>query len=383
MVMSVTKVRLPYCYKATFVKKRRKTERRDFLCGEVTAEVPDLSSMDVRIVAEWTNILFRDDGALGRTRPVTSRAVMWNGSFYVPAGEYMQDTVPRHIIKDTLVIPQDAAWHYKGIYDFETASNLFLEVGKAIRGDDDFERLREAISFGRKREPKYELPDTLIHDDRELHRRVVQQIADGLIFINGTTWKKVPSICLRLNLNQSAEAAWVNVCHGAYGYNQGRPENLKWDIDSKLHHRHFGLNEVGRLLQGIGPGIRVSWDVSKIEVISSEAVRFNGTSEYIGRAMQSAVLAHEATLGTMAGSLVEDWIGVRVALDRHIAKPDDDFHQDDINRLLRLLEADISPYSKRRNAEVSENIAHFLKSGAADTIPMPAPGYYKSDLWAR
>lgn len=374
------RVRLPVCYKGSFIRKGRKTVQEAYLHGEVSADVPELSGNEVRVVAEWTNILFPDDGPLNRTRPAPSRVVSWNGDLYVPAGLYMEDTVPADIIAKTLETLHDEVWHYQGIYNFQIASPMFTEIGDCIRGGDALEVLGLTNPFAGKPKPKFTPADTLVSAESEGNRAIVQKIVESLIFVDGTVWKKVPSIQLQLNMHDGFGEALVTVVHGAYGYNHGYGGNVKWEIDRYLRHRHYALNEIGRLLADVGPGIDLSWEVSKLVIHDHEAIRFNGASNFTARAMESAVLAHENSLGTMSSGLIDDWLAVRSAVDLHKAFPREELLQEDVDRLFRLLDADTGQRSVRWNETIKKHVID-RSSDWDQNILMPSLGHHDSTQW--
>ncbi|MCS4089311.1 hypothetical protein [Rhizobium sp. BK176] len=374
------RVRLPYCYEASFIKNGRKTVHEGYLHGEVAADVPELSRGDVRVVAEWSNHLFPDDGPLNRTKFAHSKAVSWNGGLYVPAGEDMEDDIPAEVIAKTLDVMHDELWCYKAIYNYETACNSFSAIGDCIRGCDVYQFL--GISpFGRQpKKPTYEANDRILNENADAHRAIVQDIANSLAFIDGTVWKRVPSIQLRLNVNEGAAKAWVTVVHGAYGYNEARGLRNKWDVDRHLHHRFYALNEIGRLLKDVGPGIDVSWRVSRIEIHDVDAIRFNGASNYAARAMESAVMAHANQVGLTDQGWINDWLALRTAVERHREFPDDEMSQQDVERMFRLLDAD-GDRGPARAERARRYIGGYRSESWDRNTLMPALGHHDSGQW--
>lgn len=378
------RVRLPFCYEASFKKKGRKTVHKGYLSGEVSGDVPELCDGDVRVVAEWENLLFPDDGRLNRTRFAASRAVIWNGGLYVPAGVYMENTVPADVIAKTLDVPQDEAWHYRAIYGFDFPGDFPTEIGDCVRGCGGLEFHGIENPFKRKPKPKFEPSDTIVDAmGAETHRDIVQNIVNSLIFIEGKVWKRVPSIQLQLNLNQGAKSAWITVVHGLFGYKNEPRLPDKHTTVRALRHRYYALTEIGRLLEDIGPGIDVSWQVFNLVIHDAEAIRFNGATEYTVRAMEHCLLLHEDSLGSMSRELVDDWTALRAAVDRHKERPIYDVLQDDVDRLFRLLDEQQNPdaWSVRINEEIKAYVTAYRSTKWDGGTPMPTIGHHDSSRW--
>ncbi|MBY3433579.1 hypothetical protein HFN89_05400 [Rhizobium laguerreae] len=376
------RVRLPFCYEASFVKKGRKTVHECYLHGEVSADVPELAGSDVRTVAEWSNLLFPDDGRLNRTKLAHSRAVSWNGGLYVPAGQDMEDTVPADVIAGTLDILHDEVWLYDAIYDLGIAGSMSAAIGDCIRGSGALEFLGLENPFLRKPKAKFEPSDTIVNADSEAHRAIVQDIVDSLVFIDGTVWKRVPSIQLRLNLNRGVAKAWVTVVHGSYGYNNEERLDDKYKIDRYLHHRYYALNEIGRLLADIGAGIDVGWLVSELVIHDAEAISFNGASNFTARAMESCVLEYAKSLGSMTDERIDDWMAVRDAVTRHKAFPNEEMSQENVDRFLRLLDgSEPDPWARRQHEDIKKYVAAYRSANRDRHTPMPAVGHHDSDRW--
>jgi hypothetical protein len=309
-----------------------------------------------------------------------SQAVTWNGDLYVPAGEYMEDKIPANVIAKTLDIVQSELCHYKAIYNYEMASPLLHSIGDYMRGCDAFGFNGIKRFNDPKKSPKFEPGDKLITDDKDTHRAVVQKIVNSLLFIEGTVWKKVPSLQLCLNLNEGASAAWITVVHGAYGYNKASEWRGKWLLDIHLHHRYYSLDEIGRILRDVGPGVDVSWLVSCLKIHDLEAVRFNGASDYIGRALDKTVTLYADQVGSASRAEINDWLTARSAADRHQAFPREDIGHCEIESLFRLLDHDTG-LSRPHSERIKRYVNGYQNANWDRNAAMPPLGHHQSDKW--
>jgi hypothetical protein len=293
----------------------------------------------------------------------------------------MEDKIPAEIIAKTLDVRHDEVWCYEAIYDYSTACHGLTEIGRCIRGCGALEYHGLEGLLGRRRpEPKYEPNDKLLGDNAHEHRKIVQEIVNSLVFIDGTVWKKVPSIRLLLNVNEGAKAAWVSIVHGSYGYNQARGLRTKWDVLRSLHHRFYSLNETGKLLHDIGPGIDVSWRVEKIAIHDLEAIRFNGAADYAARAMEGAVMAHADHVGSADQGRINDWLALRTAVERHRESPNEEIDREAISSLLRLLDAGVE-LGPARNEPIRRYVNGYRSDNWDKNIVMPQLGHHLSDQW--
>jgi hypothetical protein len=345
----------------------------------VSAYVPELKGSEVKTVAEWENQIFPDDVALNRTKMVASRAVLWRGGLYVPAGEFMKDTVPADVVAKTLDTFHDETWCYKGIYDYEAADPETVRISDCIRGGDVWEVYGiTKFNESSRQDPKFEPTDTIVQADSETDRAIVQKIVESLVFIDGTVWKKVPSIHLELNLNRGAGKAWVTVAHGPFGYGRGY---VRRGISRKLWHRSYALNEMGRLLASVGSDIDVCWQIGKLAIHDIDAIRFDGASDYAARAMKNAVVAHSRSLGATDSGLINDWVAVREAERRYDANPSVGISADDIERLVRLIDAHPNPGYFSLYDEVKDHLESYRAPAWDRNAAMPRLGHHNSNQW--
>lgn len=359
-------VLLPYRFKVKYTVPRRKTVQEAVVMDHVSAWVPEVSGRDVKTVAEWVNVEFPDD--FKRRADIPTKAITWSGGLYVPAGQGMEDSVPSDVLLMTLRRPQDATWHFVEIYQLERTEQAITDIGDRIRGDSWIpnQRLEKGIPARH----------SFVSSTQEFHRSVVQKIVNSLLIVDGTVWKKVPSIQLRLNLNMPK--AWVTLVHGRYGYNDGERDDQAWWVDRNLRFRNYDLTEVGRLLAHVEDGVDLSWEVSDIKVHDAAAIRFDGSAEFTSRVMRSVTLHNEARLGQLSRERVEDWTWVRAVLDDYVAGRIEGFTDEDIDRLFSLMTVKLDgDYANARMDVQRRQIEAYRRTKWDGAVSVPTVGHYQ------
>jgi hypothetical protein len=281
-------VSLPFIYSVSFRFKGKDRISRTVATGSVFSNVPEISSDETEVAARWNSQGFDNE------------VLLWNGDLYRRAND------PRDR-------PIEVGAFNVGVNPFSVADNLSTSSGVLGFNDwwgKDGQVLRRALggverplSLARGAEP--------IDSTEGASRAAAQRLADGLVFIDGVLWHRIPGVLLALSTYPGSADSTAFVTIPPYGGGVDRLLNSVEGEQNPTFVRYFNLDESDPL---DGEGRPLSFDFEDLEILRPEARSYDGRSEFAARIMNSAVRISAFRLGEMAQDNVARWTRMRDAV---------------------------------------------------------------------
>jgi hypothetical protein len=254
----------------------------------VRSTVPEISSDEAEVAARWKSQGFRHE------------ILLWNGDLYRHAND------PRDR-------PMEVRAFSTGINPFSVADNL-ASSSRVLGFNDwwgkDGQVLRRAL--GGFEEPLSLARGAEIIDSTEAaSRSAAQRLADGLLFIDGTLWHRIPGLLLAKSTFPGSDGSTATVTIPPYG---GAVDRLLYTVEGEQNPTfvlYFNLDEAELLDHGKQA---ITYDFRKLEILRPEATAYDGRSEFAARIMNSAVRISGFRLGEMAQENVAQWTLMREAV---------------------------------------------------------------------
>lgn len=299
----VVKFWLPYSYTVEHIPKKRVNTRIDFAYDYVEGEIPMVSKSDTRLAASLEYVLRQPTGL--SVLPWEIRT--WEGSLIVKVRSDDEPEVATEWLPHTSDLSSTRPTACAPIYGFDLPR--FGEVprrfARLFAGD-----MRDTTHFD-----SLAVRGRIVSSHKDAERTRVQDIADSLVSVDGTLWRKAGYAGLFLDMRDTfGLGRWAGMMAEPHGYSfhcvfseDERKRQPGW-------RRGFDVTEQERLIHH-SPD-EVEWNFRKLDLKDTDALSFDGEKDFIVRSMDYAVLHSADQVGDMVGEAVQAWTTVRDAVDR-------------------------------------------------------------------
>lgn len=339
------RIRMPFVYFASYVPFKRKRERGGLFLGHVEADVPEITSSEVEVVAQWT---YPSNLLEAKGDPIT-RCVRYGGQLFMPAANNL--------------LPELAASQLPWGDGTYRNVDMLQQVYEMLPHTKDWSELRRAMSNRSTLSPDPNSDGVVKESQFERDRQDTQDKADALMIIDGMVWKNVPHINFRLDYFPGmGYPAHLTVSSGANpldGYAFRHPEEAN---KLPLRIRRFAVTRYEEMEPHL-VGLSVDKRYESLEVFDPEAVAFNGRSDFIARLMQCAVHRDRGRLGGFDGDRIARWAFFRDAVAAHVADPLADIPEETVSQLVEYISEEVLAKDLGYVPELLEVIEKYSTTG--------------------
>lgn len=248
--------------------------RRVMKLGQVSAEVPEVSLRDVKMVASWKL------GGIGHDNPQVM-CVAWDGDLYLPVrnrGQVQLRVMPRHAF-DAHIVEYDHLVELTGLYDAVPIQ--------------EFNFLVDALEGRRKVNTRTYID--VLESDGGGRRAFAQSRVDSLLNVSGAYWRKVPYLAFKLAMHENG-SVFHTIEGGVPDY--GLLGDGRLPARSPSAYLHFPLRGLDQMVSFAGPPDRQY--IHDLEIDADFPDGFDTRSELVARTVGSVLRSCEDRLGDMS-----------------------------------------------------------------------------------
>lgn len=283
------RVTLPYSYVLEFRRPRRKTADRQYFTDHVTFELPEVSSSETGLVAEWVN--HTDTGG---AIPMTARR--WGDGLYVPTDEI---TDVELMASDIPSLPNERVFSsrpFEALYGMRPGQTRYDTIHDTLFCVPHWSTVPRNIE--------------VIQSTRDEERQHAEACFGNLLSIDGKIWKRVPSLVLALThcepdgyLYASVQAGRSGLAHRYLSYG-----SLPFWHTLKLPMGQEDLLEEFRHPTFV-PDHAVKY--SDVSIHDPSALEFDALRDFVARGAEEIVSRLAADIGNTTPDMVEGWLNMR------------------------------------------------------------------------
>jgi hypothetical protein len=289
------KIQLPFIYAAeAVVGKKRNAQTLNYL-GIVEADIREITSDMAPVALSWAST-----NRANRLHEVR----VYDGGFYVPAAKFQRDAknFPASLLTNLSRL------------DDETANGIGFMLGYAV-GQPAWHDLTKYTGSSPKDVPQVTDIKTLVSSQEETDRAAAEEIAAGLVSIDGILYRKVeePVLAVSNHLLRGSPNVSVSVHMGSRRY--GKPIDLDEGItvSDPLNTKFFPLTEMGRALDvahnfGVPVDLKVEGEP---EVLIPAVLAFDPEFDAAARTAEYAFEGLKAGIFRFDRRTIEAWVSVR------------------------------------------------------------------------
>jgi hypothetical protein len=300
------KIQLPFIYSAEAVVGRKKNSQALNYLGTVEADIREITSAMAPVAVSWAST-----NSANRHHEVRA----FDGGFYVPAAKFQRDAKN---------FPASTLSGLSRLND-ETANGIALMLGYAL-GQPAWHDLSKFTGPSPKDVPLTSDIKTLVSSQEETDRAAAEEVANGLVSIDGILYKRVeePVVAVSSHLLRGLPNVSVSVHTGVRRY--GAPIDLDEGVlvSDPLNTRFFPLTEMGRALDAARDfGLPVDLKIEGVpEVHIPVAFTFDAEFDAAARTAEYAFEGLKAGIARFDRRTIEAWVSIRERYWSYLATGD-------------------------------------------------------------
>ncbi|MBY3157355.1 hypothetical protein HFO56_34075 [Rhizobium laguerreae] len=300
------KIQLPFIYSAEAVVGRKKNSQTLNYLGTVEADIREITSATAPIAVSWAST-----NSANRQHHVR----VFDGGFYVPAAKLQRDAgnFPASMLSSVSRLNEEAAHGIAVMHGY-------------VLGQPAWHDLSKFTGPTPKDVPKTDDIKTLVSSQEETDRAAAEEVANGLVSIDGILYRRVeePVLAVSNHLLRGSPNVSVSIHTGPRRY--GAPINLDEGVrvSDPLNTKFFPLTEMGRALDAAhGFGIRVDPQIEGEPQVHIPVVfTFDAEFDAAARTAEYAFEGLKAGIARFDRRTVEAWVDIRERYWSYLATGD-------------------------------------------------------------
>jgi hypothetical protein len=336
------KIQLPFIYFAEVVVGRRKNSETLNYLGIVNAEIREISASMAPVAVTWNS---------NNSGDLVQEVRVFDGGFYAPASRLQRDAkhFPASKLTSVALLDDNAA---RGIADM---------LGIPL-GDQAWNDIASFIGPSPKAPPQAKDIKTLVSSGEETSRATAEEVANGLVSINGILFKRIeePVIAVAAHARNGAPEVLVSVHMRPRRYAASIDLDQGIKVADPHNTRFFPLTEMVRALDaahsfGVSVDVRIDGEP---EVLIPSVITYDAEFDAALRTAEWAVEGLKAGIGKFNRQVIETWVDIRERRKVYLETGNREIIED--------LASDALPRLHELMAEADQTAATALETGLGD-----------------
>lgn len=283
------KVSLPFSYVLEFRLPRRKTALRQYFTDSVSFDLPEISSSETDVVADWMNhSTFEGD------TPMTT--IRWGDDLFVPADARTD------VALMTTDFPKEAGQRVVSSRPFEALYGM-------RRGQTRYDTLHDTL-FCVPRWSVVPRNIEVIQSTFEEERHHAENFFASLVAIDGKVWKRVPHLVLSMAHCEPQGYLYASVEHGrtglAHRYESSAPVPFWQTLNLSLNRLDM-MADFRNTTYVPDHALKFS----NVSIHDPAALEFDALQDFMTRGAMEMTAGQAAGVGNMPADMVEGWLNLR------------------------------------------------------------------------